>query len=328
MSIEPEPIEQPTETPVEPTPGEASAAEKADAKAILEKHAASSGIEPPERKPVTADPPEELVEEEPPAEGTEELTPSFQKALDSLKGNDATKEALKNDPVALEHIAMLRTSISRANGKLGAATRKSKKAAAATAEVLAVATPAPVTPVVEVDDDPITEENFYEKGFAAFIKQKRDNAELRKQFGLLNERMDAKDKGEQEQLEDHRTGVFDDFVAALDPKVYPQYGDGSEKELPKDDPALEVRSELLTEYLDLLDDAKARGKTLSEADALDQAFFHIHKEVPTKRPAKPKEKKPTGSVRPAGNPPVRTPKDAEKADAQALLKNYQKGAPL
>ncbi len=320
--------EQTTEaTKLEPVaPGESTTKEKADAQALLDK-ISGAGQEKGGGNAITDETPEG---QDPPAEETPgedaELTPRHQKALDSLKADDATKEALKNDPVALEHLATLRTSISRAHGKLGAATRKSKKAAA---EEKPVETPAPVVPVAEpVDDDPITEENIYDKSFTAYQAQKKENTELRKQLGTLTERMDARDKGEEDQLEDHRAGMFDDFIADLDPKVYPQYGDGSETELPKDDPALEVRSELLTEYLDLLDDAKARGKTLTEADALNQAFFHIHKEVPVGRPAKPKAKKPTGSVRPEGNPPVRTPKDAEMASAQTLINNYHKGASL
>jgi len=314
-------IEQKTET----TPaGEASAAEKAEAQALLDKMTGAGQEEGGGQSITDETPPEETTEEETTMEA-EELTPRLQKALDSVKGSDATKKALGDDPEALERIAKQRESASRAYGKLGAFTRKSKKAQAVEE------TPAPVTtstPVVEpvVEETEFDDDAFYsDDSKKAFTTMKNNNIELRKMLDLLTERVDARDKGEKEQQETHRLTVFEGFLGDLDSKVYPQYGDGV---IAGDGPAHEVQEELWNEYFDILEDAEARDKPLSETDALDQAFFHIHKEKPAGRPAKPKAKRPTGSVRPSGNPPVRTPSQAVMEDSRKLLDNFGKGKPL
>ena len=256
------------------------------------------------------------------------MTPRLQKALDSTKGSDATKAALALDPDALERIAKLRESVAKANGRLGAYTRIGNKEAVA--ETPPEVKPTPKEDMEEADDeneDDINEDNFYEEGPKAFQAIKKENAELKQQFSSLKERLDAQDKRDQERVQRHRTETFDELVSNLDPKVYPQYGEGALADLEADDPAFDVRSELWTEVLDVLEDADKKGKSLSVDDAFELAFFHIHREAPPTRPEKLTAKKPTGTVRPKGNPPVRTPKQAEMEDIDRLLAAFHNGKP-
>ncbi len=287
-----------------------------------------SGVTDPTGEPAEA---AAAAEGETPAEGATELTPRLQKALDSVKGSDEYKKALAADSVALEQVAKQREAMARTFGKLGAYTREANRAKAAAETTPAPATPAPAAKVEtepETTFEPLTEDAFYEKGPKVVDSLRKENVALRKMFGDLTERLDARDKRDQDDREIHQTQVFDDFLAELDPKVYPQYGVGSYIDIPADDPAREVRNGLWTEFLDVFEDAEDKGNRLTDAEALETAFFHIHRETPTKRIPKATAKKPTATVRPTGNPPVRTPREAEKADARGILGAFTKGEPL
>ncbi len=312
-------------------PGDMS---KAEAQAVMDGHS-SIGVESidgnaePGKTPVssTADPTPDPVEEETTEKATEtttELTPRLQKALDSVKGSEAVREALAGDPAALERIAKQREAIARANGRLGAYTRETNKKAAAEKvpepekEVAKVVEP---EPVAEMDND-----TFMDEGHTAVNLLRKENADLRKEFGSLKERIDAQDNKAREQEEIHQTTVFDDFIETLDPKVYPQYGEGPGALLAVDDPAYGVRLELWKKYLDAIEGAK--GTQVTDVESLENAFFHIHREPPTLRTVKATAKKPTATVRPTGNPPVRTSEQAATADARRVLGAFGKGEPI
>ena len=331
-----------------PKPGEMSsdAAKKVLADFHLKKSPAPAGQvtvdgnkakDAPVEPSGTTDPTGEEPKGETPAEGATELTPRLQKALDSVKGTEATKAALAADPEALERLAKQREAIARANGRLGAYTRQANKARAeaetdpahmTATETNAAQAAKAVETEPETTFEPLTEETFYEKGPKAVDFLRKENAAFRKELGALTERLDAKEKREQDDQEIHQTQVFDDFLAELDPGVYPQYGAGTVVEIDRDDPAYKVRNGLWSEYLDVIEDSEARGIRLTEIEAVETAFFHIHRETPTKRKPKATAKKPTATVQPTGNPAVRTPRQAEHAEAKRVLRAFNKGEPV